>query len=299
MSSICERFHSKLILYAFLILVLSASLSGCGKIKGWTGEPVRVLVVMMKFNKEPNCPTLADCSASFTAKDLLDIKTPRHSASEYVQLMNKEINTYYQNASFGKMYFVFDLLENPNSTDGWWDAPYTLAEITAQKISFKQIAISIAYTALGDILLDYDRVIVISGMAHRGGQTCCLNTPIPFYAYPTNYEGINLNAPQADPPLIPMIVAEIGEGEADSVLISVTSHELGHMIGAPDQYYGSYTGMGHWDIMDFDPDMYQFSAWTRLDRGWIDWSSNTTSLPCNSGSCEIHCYPGSCRAERE
>ncbi len=87
--------------------------------------------------------------------------------------------------------------------------------------------------------------------------------------------------------MIPMMVAEIGEGEADSVLLSVTAHELGHLIGAPDLYYGKNVGLGHWDIMDDDPDMYHFSAWTKLDRGWLDWSANTTSLPCSSGSCEI------------
>ena len=36
-----------------------------------------------------------------------------------------------------------------------------------------------------------------------------------------------------------------------------------------------------------DPPMYHFSAWTKLDRGWLDWDTNTTRLPCKSGSCEI------------
>ncbi len=145
----------------------------------WTGEAVPVLVVMMKFNKEPNCPTPEDC-LPFSAQDLADIKKPRHFASDYVQLMDKEINTYYQNASFGQMYFDFDLLNNPNSTDGWWDAPYTLAEIAESSIGFKQIAMTLAYTELGDSLLNYDRVIFVSNMQHRGGQACWLIHPPLF-----------------------------------------------------------------------------------------------------------------------
>ena len=143
---------------------------------------------MMKFNKEPNCPTLEDC-LPFSAQDVADIKEPRHFASDYVQLMDKEINEYYQNASFGQMYFDFDLLANPNSKDGWWDAPYTLAEIAESGVSFKQIAISIAYTELGDALLNYDRVIFISDMQHRGGQTWYVNVPTPFFAYPAHFKG--------------------------------------------------------------------------------------------------------------
>jgi hypothetical protein len=39
--------------------------------------------------------------------------------------------------------------------------------------------------------------------------------------------------------------------------------------------------------MDNDWAYFHFGAWTKLDRGWIDWSANTTRMPCDTGSCEI------------
>ncbi len=287
MASKRMRFLTKLILCAFLIPVLAAGLSGCDLTPEWSGEAVPVLVVMMKFNKEPNCPTLADCAAWFTEQDIADIHEPRFSAYEYVEILDLAINGYYQKASFGQMYFDFELLENPDSKDGWWDSPYTLATITQYKIGLKQVAMNIAYTELHDDLNNYERIIFISNIQKRGGQMCCVHYPTPFYAFPWGYRVDNTKALQVSYPIIPMIVAEIAEGESKEALISITSHELGHMIGAPDLYYGNNVGLGHWDIMHYDPTMFHFSAWTKLDRGWLDWSANTTRMPCDKGSCEI------------
>lgn len=274
-------------IWAVLTLFLLAGLTGCNMPKGYTGTPVKVLLVMVKWSHEPNCPTPEACLPSFSAKDVADINTPRHYAKDYTTLLTTRINEYYQNVSYGQVYFQFDLLENPDSPDGWWDSYLSLADINKFQVGWKQLAMNIAYTELGDKLYDYERVLFISNMQHRGGQTCCLHAPTPFYAIPGQWLTIDITKTNTVPVNIPMIVAEVGEGVDDNELITVTSHELGHAIGAPDHYYGGSVGMGQWDLMDHDWDYFHFGAWTKLDRGWIDWVANTTIFPCLTGSCEI------------
>jgi uncharacterized protein YraI len=177
------------------------------------------------------------------------------------------------------MYFDFELLSGSARADGWWDSPYSMEEVNKGAMDFKQIAMDIAYSALGANLANYERVIIISNFQSRGGQACCLNAPTPYYAYPDNYK--------TGSGTTPMIVALINEGSSDKELITVTSHELAHMIGAPDQYSDQGVGMGVWDLMDNDPAYFHFGAWTKLDRGWINWTTNTTRMPCDTGTCEI------------
>jgi hypothetical protein len=283
----------KRVVWICLFLAIMIGLAGCDTpAAGYTGTPYKVLVVMMELNKKPACPQPEDCLPNMNADLQAAIDMPRHTAEEYITLLTERINKYYQNATYGQVYFQFELLESKNR-NGWWNSPYTLSEINKQNIGFKQIAMNIAYTELGDAIYNYDRVLFISNVQYRGGQACCLNSPAPYYAWAWNWPAVNLNGFIDIPPVgqaykgIPMIIAEVAEGSSDQELITVASHELGHMIGAPDQYYGGSPGMGMWDIMHADPYMFHFGAWTKLDRNWINWNDNTTRMPCNYGSCEI------------
>ena len=272
---------TNLIICIFFILVLVLGLSGCDEASTniHTGTPVKVLVVMMEMTQQPNCPTLASCAPYFDADGIAAVKTPRHTASEYLALLDEGVNTYYHNATYGQMYFDFELLPGSTRADGWWDSPYQMQMINKLKVDFQQIAMTVAYSALGSNLSNYERVIIISNFQSRGGQTCCISSSTPYNAIPhywTTGTGTT-----------PMIVAMINEDLSDQGLITVTAHELGHTIGAPDQYYTGGVGMGMWDLMDKDPFYFHFGAWTKLDRGWIDWSSNTTTMPCTTGTCEI------------
>ena len=269
------------ILLITTIWLLVIGLIGCDQAPAdiHTGTPVKVLVVMLELTKQPNCPTPADCAPYFDANGIAALKTPRHTASEYLAMLDQKVNTYYHNATYGQVYFDFELLPGSTRADGWWDSPYSMEEINKSSIDFKQIAMEVAYSALGANLANYERVIIISNFQSRGGQTCCLHAPTPFYALP-GYWKVGSGS-------LPMIVAMINEGSSDQELVTVTSHELGHTLGAPDQYYGNAVGMGPWDLMDDDWNFFHFGAWTKLDRGWIDWVTNTTALPCVMGSCEI------------
>jgi hypothetical protein len=277
--SLTQNAFSIVLILVFLIFLFGAA--GCDQAPTdiHTGTPVKVLVVMLEMTKQPNCSTPAACAPYFDANGIAAVKTPRHTASEYLAMLDQQVNTYYHNATYGQMYFDFELLPGSTRADGWQDSPYTMSQINANGIDFKQIAMTVAYSAIGENLKNYERVIIISNFQSRGGQTCCVSNPTPYYAIPGKWKtGLGVT---------PMIVAMINEGSSDNELITVTAHELGHTIGAPDQYYGGGVGMGMWDLMDDDWNYFHFGAWTKLDRGWIDWNANTTRMPCDSGSCEI------------
>ncbi|MHC1739953.1 MAG: hypothetical protein AB9897_02455 [Anaerolineaceae bacterium] len=284
MSSKIKQIPFRVIVYIFLMLTLATGVSSCDEATPEvayfnTGTPVKVLVVMVKWDKEPNCPTAESCSV-FSPTDIANLHPHRHNtASEYLTILNNGVNTYYQRATYGQMFFDFELLPGSPNADGWWSSPYSLEQVSAGKMDFKQVAVDVAYSVLGGNLANYERILFISNFQERGGQTCCLSNPTPYYPIPGWW-----NTPAGG---ISMIIAQINEGINDQEMITLATHELSHSIGAPDQYYDSGVGLGPWDIMDNDWDFFHFSAWTKLDRGWIDWSGNTTRMPCNSGICEI------------
>ena len=90
-------------LWVCLILVLVICFSGCNMPKSYTGTPVKVLLVMVKWSHEPNCPTPEACLPFFSAQDVADIKPPRHNAKDYTTLLTTRINEYFQNASYGQV----------------------------------------------------------------------------------------------------------------------------------------------------------------------------------------------------
>ncbi len=174
-------------------------------------------------------------------------------------------------------------------TAGWWNSRYPLSTINKNKIGWKQLAVDIAYNKYGEAIYNYDRILFFSNMQHRGGQMCCLSAPTPFYAFKDDYQKNSWKGSDTEllSGTIPMMVAEVGEGSNENQMITVAAHELGHTLGAPDQYYGGNPGMGYWDIMG-DDEPFTISApgpnWTAAG---LDWTANTTMMPCNTGKCEI------------
>lgn len=271
----------------FIALILSA-ISACTPNGKYSGTPVTVLVVFIQFvDTSDDCPDPAECAGFFGPTNQALMNEPRHSASEYVDILNKGVNGYYQKATFGQVYFNFELLAS-SRVNGWWASAHTLAEYNHENPSVKQEAVNIAYTQLGDKIFNYERILVIYGIQGRAGQTFAVHKPTPYYAFPVNFAKDNLNVPDSEESgYIPMIVSDVAEDVDDDSLKTVVSHELAHQIGAVDQYYDSYVGMGTWDLMDVDWDFHHFGAWTKLDRQWLSWDTNTTKMPCDNGTCAI------------
>jgi len=276
----CSRLLVRFVPILLFILLINLLGLGCdGKGNSYSGTAVDVLVVMMKFNQQPNCPTMDDCSP-WTADDLAKIKTPRHSAQDYQAILDQGINSYYQKATYGQVYFNFIVLVNPNSPDGWWDAPHALWEYVKQMANTKGDGVLLASRALGSDIDNYQNLLLINNVEGRAGQTCCLHVPNPNYSFPVQY-------PVDNNQFVDMIVADVAMDVTDANLFTIVSHELAHVLGAADEYYDGAIGMGPWDLMDQDWDFNHFSAWTKLDRNWLTWADNTTLMECTTWTCEI------------
>jgi M6 family metalloprotease-like protein len=256
-------------------------LLGCNLPTGYTGTKYDVVVVLLTLTKEPKCPTPESCEPWWPPDQLANIQTPRYKASVYESILNQKVNAYYQKAAYGQVYFDFHVLVNPESEDGWFEAPGAVWEYNQGRNLYEDGA-RVAYGAIGDGLKNYRHFLVIQGDRDRSGASCCMHYANPYYAIPVDYV--------FDGKTFPLIGSWVSEGVDDYNMITITSHELGHQLGAPDQYQdgtGDFTGMGPYDLMGYDSWFNHFGAWTKLDRNWISWSGNTTSLPCLSGECEI------------
>ena len=253
------------------LLALAAPLSA-GEFPKPIGLNQKVLVVLLK-HQPPHCPGAGAC---WTAAQLADIKPPRHTAAQYETILNQAVNAYYLQATYGKTSFDFDVLVNPDSSDGWWDAPSSVQQYIAGQNAFvgnpgfvKDAAVKVAAAATD--LGPYDRLLVMANVQTRNGQTNSKGVPIT-YQTPTGPKELT--------------ATWVWEDVSDATLTTVVSHELGHQLGLPDLYghCGPITGydgngnpvyglndecVGPWDLMAYDWQFTHFGGWSKVDRGWL------------------------------
>ncbi len=279
------RIFRFIILIVLIVNLLGCNLPSAGENaaatpQSYTGSGLDVIVVLMKHTLQPMCPTFQDCQPWWPIMMIQKLVPPRHTATEYEAILDARLNKYFQQVTYGQVHFNFHVLVNPDSSDGWWDAPHALWEFNKGTATYMGDAVLIASRAMGADLNNYSRLLVIQNIAVFGGQDCSVHMPTPFYPefceFPIDNGGI-----------IKMNVSEVSMNETDDLMIPTIGHELGHMLGAPDEYYGKSIGTAGWDLMGNDPYRFNhFSAWTKLDRGWLSWTENTTRL-CSDGSCEV------------
>ena len=311
------------VVYALVVVVLLLGLTGCEKkliftkptpIYAVVVEPTPIyavvvgpaqiydVVVVFLRHVPPYCPDVDNgtnpnaCSPWWEPENQALILPPRHTAKKYETILNQLVNDYYLKNSYDQIKFNFLVLVNPNRADGWWDAPHSIQDYNLGEdannnpVSLHQDGVTVAYQAIGDELFNYDRVVAIHGYQGRGGQACCVHTPVPFYGVQKDYI--------AGSKKISLYTAWVAEDANDDLLAAILSHELGHTLGAPDQYnvgLGNWPAMGPWDTMGDDPYFNHFGAWTKYSRGWIP---QVTDMYCIKGFCSITAvldpleYPG-------
>jgi len=266
---------------AILFLLLMMSFQGC-EFSPPVEETIKVAVVFFKHVLDP-CPNPGDCSTDWTPETLKVVsKTPRHKADEWIKIFSEPINDYFYKATYGQVGFDFDAIKNPDSADGFFDAPHAIYEYDNGSGDMYQESVEKAYSVLGDGLAEYDRLLIVQSQWKRCGVTVSVHKPTPYYPlfFPYTVDGKTFT----------MQFVGVCEDVTDQGFITILSHELGHVLGAPDQYQdgtGDFTGMGPWDLMGYDQFFNHFGAWTKLDRDWISWTDNTTRMPCVNDQCEI------------
>lgn len=241
-------------------------------------ETKKAAVVFLK-HVPPYCPDPADCEPWWTPADLALILPPRHSASVYQFVLNSFVTSYYNRNSFNQVHLEFTSIVNPNSGDGWFDAPHKIYQYNLGEANLHRDGVDVAYGAIGNALNDYDYLIIVHNYHGRSGQACNVQGPPNFgpaeCSYPVGSTTVSLGD------------LYVAENSSDELFAAITSHELGHLLGVPDQYSG-YTGtwpaMGPWDLMADDAYFNHFGAWSKWNRGWIP---TVTTMPCIEGPCQV------------
>ena len=187
--------------------------------------------------------------------------------------------SYYDRNSFNQVHIDFTSIVNPASEDGWFDAPHQIFQYNQGDADLHQDGVEVAYGAIGSALDDYDYLVIIHNYHGRSGQAGNVQGPPDYGPAETTFSVGSGSVTIGE--------AWVAENSSDELFAALVSHEVGHLLGVPDQYSG-YTGtwpaMGPWDLMGDDAFFSHFSAWSKLNRGWIP---TVTDIPCVEGACQV------------
>ena len=247
-------------------------------------------VVFLKHNP-PFCPSQDECDPWWPPEDQALILPPRHSASVYQYVFNSLVASYYDRNSFNKVHIDFTSIVNPNSQDGWFDAPHMIFQYNQGTADLHQDGVEVAYSAIGSALDDYDYLVIVHNYHGRSGQAGNMQGPPDFGPAERTFS--------VGSGTVTIGELWVAENSSDELFAALASHELGHLLGVPDQYSqftGTWPAMGPWDLMADDAFFSHFSAWSKLNRGWI---STVTDMPCVEGTCQVDHHPSGDRASRK
>ncbi len=269
--------HYRFCRIPFFIIFLLLSTSNLAFIPHYS-ETKTAAVIYLKHNP-PFCPSQSECDPWWTPEDQALILPPRHSASGYQYILNSLVTSYYNRNSFNLVHINFTSIVNPNSEDGWYVAPHKIFQYNQGTADLHLDGVNVAFGAIGNALDDYDYLIIVHNYHGRSGQARGMQGPPDFGPAETTYYVGSGSVRIGD--------LYVGENSSDELFAALASHELGHLLGVPDQYSGftdAWPAMGPWDLMADDAFFNHFSAWSKLNRGWIP---TITDMPCLDGACQV------------
>ena len=224
---------------------------------GFTATPSAVpvtkkaMVVFVKFSS-PFCSSAENCEPDFKQGLVDTIHSPRHTPATYVNMLNYTMTNFIMEATYNNSRLVFETILNPDSADGWFDAPHQLEDYNqSQNARMGQDALDLAYSVVGDEVQDYDLLFVVNNIQSQ-------------YGYSTG--------------LGPYSLVVMGEHFDDESFLEVAGHELGHVHGLQHVIMGPYDIVGNSDVLT------HYGGWSKVYAGW---ATGITDMPCIDGPCEI------------
>jgi len=237
----------------------------------------KVAVIYLKHTA-PFCFTIEGLAPACEPKfppDLVDmVKPPRHTASEYTAKFNASVKDYFYRVSFDQVNLSFHTISNPDSADGWFEAPHKLWHYNQEATSgasIHQDGVDLAYSTIGDSLADYDILLVIHNI-----QFYPMGYSIVFAdGLPAQMQYVNVTTSGKT---FTIGLATAAEGTTNEELFMVIGHELGHVHSL------RHVEMGDYDLMAKCDQFNHFGGWSKL---WAGWEPGITEMPCVQGPCEI------------
>ena len=194
------------------------------------------------------------------------------TATDWVNLLSGETNTFYNRATYNLTNFSF-LTTAGGPADGWHSLGYDSTGYDFYKTGQDAISLADPFVDFSDI----DRVLVITNWPNFGGQgggpwDWEVEDGVEHYAL---VGGVSVGKRA-------MTMSIVNEWQASSFgmpfdeAASVAAHELGHQLGVPTHYAAVswFPGLPRdvitpWDIMGLSPSLNHFLGWAKVNRGWI------------------------------
>jgi hypothetical protein len=217
-----------------------------------------VMVVCLKLSP-PFCSSVESCTPSFPQALQDTILTPRRSPSSYEISLNYTMSNFIREATYSQSNVTFKAIENPDSTDGWFDAPHMLEDYNnpngklppEPKEFMGQDALALAQSVIGDEVQQYEVLMVITNIQSQYGFT----TGLGQYA-----------------------LVVVGEHFDDESFMEVVGHEFGHVHGLHHVVMGPYDIVGNSDVLT------HYGGWSKW---YTDWIPEVAEMPCIGGTCGI------------
>ena len=145
---------------------------------------IKVLVVFLKLSA-PFCSTPEACLPDFGQNHIDSVHEPRHSASTYESMLNYTMSSFIKEATFNNANVIFDAVLNPDSGDGWFDAPHSLEQYNnpngdyppAAEAFMGQDAYNLAYGVIGSAVDNYD---MLYRREQYSNAVWLCNRPVPI-----------------------------------------------------------------------------------------------------------------------
>ncbi len=242
------RFFSMMLTFS---LFISYFYTGSRSIRSDSAANKDVMVVFLKIT-DPNCPSADSCLPDFPQALRNEIKTPRFSAETYTAMLNYRMKPFIREATFSNAIYNFEAVINPESSDGWFEAPHQLEDYNEFKnASWGRDAKNLALTAIGNSVSNYDVLLVVTNI-----QT--------LYGFTTGMDEH------------PLVV--VGENPDINGFFEVVAHEFGHVLTLRHVHMGPYDIVGNSDVL------VHYGGWSKVYAGWVP---EVTDMPCIGGECEI------------
>jgi M6 family metalloprotease-like protein len=247
-----NRRGNKYVAFLTVLLILAASGSVYSASISHLGTNQKVLVICVKWSDYPT--------------------TRLATAKDWVKLLAKETNKFYQQATFSQTTFQFETI-NGGPSNGWLSLGYASNKYEFFKTIQDAVKLADPYANFKN----YHRMVVITNHPKFGGVGGG-----PWWwavneggeaTYVENGKSVSKRA---------MTVCVVNEwtasGHSGSPFdegASVVAHEVGHQLALPTHYHSfNWNGVKRdsitpWDVMGLSPGLNHFLGWAKAHRQWI------------------------------
>jgi len=207
-------------------------------------------------------------------------------AKNWVELLEKETNKFYKQATFNKTTFQFETISG-GPASGWLNLGYNSSKHEFSKTIQDSIKLADPYADFNN----YNRVLVITNCSKPGGQgggpwfwTVSEGAEATFIE-----KGKNVKKRAMTASIINEWTAGSHSGNSFDNAASVIAHELGHQLNLPTHYHTfKWNGVNRdsitpWGIMGASPGLNHFLGWAKAQRKWITPGSQIINIGPPSG----------------